>query len=123
MGMVNQLGKFRLLLSKKYSWEWGPAQHEAYTKVKLLLTTPPTLALYDVNLPIKITTNSPSYRFRGVIMQQHSEGCHPVAYDSQALTAKEKHYAQIGKETLAVTWTCEKFEDYIHLFHFGGITI
>ena len=64
MGMVNQLGKFvpnsektdplKLLLSKKYAWEWGPAQHKAYTEVKLLFTTPPTLALYDVNLPTKL---------------------------------------------------------------------
>ena len=51
MCMVNQLGKFvlnlsektdplRLLLSKKYAWQWGSAQHKAYTEVKLLFTTP-----------------------------------------------------------------------------------
>ena len=85
MGMVNQLGNFvpnfsektdplRLLLSKKYAWEWGPAQHKAYTEVELLLTIPPTLALYDVNLPTKITVDTSSYGLGGVIMQQHSEG-------------------------------------------------
>ena len=124
MGMVNQLGKFvpnlsektdpvRLLLSKKYAWEWGPAQHKAYTEVKLLLTTPPNLALNDGNLPTKITADSSSYGLGGVIMQQHSEGWHPVAYASRNLTATEEHYAQIEKEALAATWACEKFEDYI----------
>ena len=46
-------------------------------------------------------------------MQQHSGGCSPVAYASRTLTATEKHYAQIEKESLAATWACEKFEDYI----------
>ena len=101
MGMVNQLGKFvpilleetdplRLFLSKKYAWEWGPAQHKAYTEVKLLLPTTPTLVLYDVNLPTKITADSPSYGLGGEIMQQHSEGWYTVAYASRTLTATEK---------------------------------
>ena len=50
MGMVNQLGKFspriveiskpiRELLSSKQAWNWGPAQEEAFVKVKAELTS------------------------------------------------------------------------------------
>ena len=54
MGMVNQLGKFsmnladltqplRQLLSKKSTWIWGPAQDQAFAKVKEELTKPTVL--------------------------------------------------------------------------------
>ena len=124
MGMVNQLGKFapnlsditeplRVLLSKKNSWHWGPAQTRAFQDVKMLLTSSPILALYDANLPTKITADSSSYGLGAVITQQHPDGWRPVAYASRTLTNTENRYAQIEKEALAATWACEKFEDYI----------
>ena len=56
MGMANQLGKFsknlaeltqplRQLLSKKHTWLWGPAQEQAFARVKKELTKPTVLAL------------------------------------------------------------------------------
>ena len=37
----------------------------------------------------------------------------PVAYVFRSLSETERHYAQIEKEALPVTWSCEKFSDYI----------
>jgi len=37
----------------------------------------------------------------------------PVAYASRALSETERRYAKIEKETLAVTWACTKFSDYL----------
>lgn len=124
MGMVNQLGKFapnlselteplRALLSIKCAWSWGAPQTKAFNAVKDLLTTSPVLALYDVNLPTKVTADSSSYGLGAVLTQQHQDGWRPVAYASRTLTPTEKHYAQIEKEALASTWACERFEDYI----------
>ena len=56
--MANQLGKFspnlaqcpqplREPLSPRKSWVWGPAQEEAFQKVKEELTKPTVLALYN----------------------------------------------------------------------------
>ena len=36
-----------------------------------------------------------------------------MAYASRALSETERRYAQIEKETLAVTWACTKFSDYL----------
>lgn len=48
-------------------------------------------------------------------MQQQQQGqeWRPVAYASQAMTETERHYTQIEKEALAVTWACDKFQSYL----------
>ena len=38
----------------------------------------------------------------------------PVAFASRALTEDESRYAQVEKELLAATFTCQKFHDFIY---------
>ena len=38
----------------------------------------------------------------------------PVAYASRALTEDESRYAQVEKELLAATFTCQKFHDFTY---------
>ena len=48
-------------------------------------------------------------------MQRQSDGAYKtVAFASRTLTKVEQHYAQIEKEALALTWACQKFDDYIY---------
>lgn len=65
LGMTNHLGKFlphlaektcplRDLLRKSNIWIWGAQQQQAFDGIKLELTTPPGLALYDPNAEIFI---------------------------------------------------------------------
>ena len=124
MGMVNQLGKFspriadltkpmRELLSTKRAWSWGPAQEEAFAKVKAELTAHTVLALYDPQADTKISADASSHGLGAVLLQKTKQEWRPVAYASQAMSETETRYAQIEKEALAITWACEKFSTYI----------
>ena len=124
MGMANQLGKFsnnlaeltpplRELLSKKNQWLWGPAQDEAFNKVKTELSKPTVLALYDMDAETKVTADASAHGLGAVLMQKHEQSWRPVAYASRVMSPTECRYAPIEKEALALTWTCERFASYI----------
>ena len=126
MGMANQLGKFsknltqltqplRQLLSKKHTWLWGPAQEQAFTRVKEELMKPTVLALYNPEAPTKISADASSHGLGAVLMRSCGKEStwKPVAYASCAMTETEQHYAQIEKGALATTWACDKFTPYI----------
>ena len=69
------------------------------------------LALYNP----AARTDASSFGLENVLLQESSSGeWRPVAYTFRSLSETERHYAQIEKEALAVTWSCENFSDYIH---------
>ena len=122
--MVNQLGKFspritalsqplRACLSTKNSWTWGPDQDKAFTEVKRELTQPSVLALYDPESRTKVSADASLFGLGAVLLQENGNEWRPVAYASRAMSETERHYTQIEKEALAVTWACEKFRSYL----------
>ena len=124
MGMINQLNKFspqitelskplRELLSPKRVFVWTHVHEEAFTKVKQEAASPRVLALYDLEKETKTSADASAYGLGAVLLQKHGSDWRPVAFASRALTETESRYAQIEKEALALTWSCEKFSSYI----------
>ena len=124
MGMVNQLGKsssnladltqpLRQLLSKNPTWLWGPAQDKSFSDIKMELSKPTILSLYNPQTPTKISPDASFYGLGAVLMQKQKSSWTPVAFASRTMTETERRYAQIEKEALAITWACEKFSTYI----------
>ena len=125
LGSVNQLTKFipnladvtkplRDLLVKNNQWVWGEPQQRAFNQIKELLTTSPVLALFDPNLETIVSSDASSYGLGAVLLQRQPEGeLKPVAYISRSMSTTEQRYAQIEKEALAITWSCERFTDYL----------
>ena len=116
LGMANQLGKFspnlanltqllRELLSKNNSWYWSSHHDQAFDQVKMELTRPTVLTMYDLEAEKKVSADASSFGLGAVLLQRHEgEGMwKPIAYGSRSMTETEGRYAQIEKEALAVT--------------------
>ncbi|UYV64896.1 K02A2.6-like, partial [Cordylochernes scorpioides] len=125
LGMVNHLGRFvenlseivaplNQLLVKGQDFVYDCSQERAFRKLKELLTTQPILAAYDVRTPTMVSSDASSYGLGAVLKQEGKNGIwRPVAYSSRTMTPTEKRYAQIEKEALAITWACERFQDFL----------
>ena len=125
LGMVNQLSTFsehlaektktiRDLLQKGNQWTWEREQQKAFEQIKSDLTQAPVLALYDPNKETKVTADASSFGLGGVLLQlQLDDSWPPVSFMSRAMSPTETRSAQIEKEALALTWTCERSWEYV----------
>ena len=119
LGMTNQLNKFspfiadrtkplRNLLVKNTEWWWGHQQAALFGEIKKELSSSRTLGQHNPNSKTVIAADASSFGLGAVIFQQQRNGdWMPIAYASRALTAT------IEKEALAITWACERFNDYV----------
>lgn len=99
-------------------WYWGPQQQAAFDKIKELISTAPTLAIFDPAKETTISADASGYGIGAALLQkQENNELRPVAYVSRTLSKAESKYANIEREALAITWACSKLEKYITGIH------
>ena len=109
--MANQLSKFvpnmaeltkplRDLLSKRHHWCWGEPQEHAFTQA---------LTQRQSCLPMLLRMGWGQCCYRPRV----TEVLELLAYISRSMSTTEQRYAQIEKEAVALTWACERFQDYL----------
>jgi len=125
LGMTNHLSKFipnladrtkalRDLLIKDNEWIWGVPQQKPFEDLNRMVTSSSVLALFNSASYTIVSADASSYGLGAVLLQTQSNGqLKPDAYVSRSMTTAEQRYAQIEKESLALTWACERFAVYL----------
>lgn len=125
LGVVNFVGKFipnkstileplNALLKNDITFEWNAMHEKAFQQIKNMICEVPILAYYDPRKQIVISSDASSYGIGSCLIQvDKDDNREIVAYISRTMTQTERHYAQIEREALGLTWAAEKFADYI----------
>lgn len=101
------------LLLKNQFFDWGQARDGCLKEQKRRLMTAPVLAHFDPLKPVEILTDAYAVGVGAVLIQQHEDGEHPVAYTSKAFNRAQKTYGATELELFAVKIAVEKFHYYI----------
>lgn len=92
---------------------WESAQENAFNTLKVLLTKEPILCLPDLQKEFTLRTDASDTGVGAVLLQEYDDKLHPVAYASRKLLPRERRYAVMEKECLALVWGIEKFQRYL----------
>ena len=115
-GMIQYLSKFlpnlasdlqpiRELTRKDVDWNWSAECEEAFIKVKRKSTEAPLLIHFNPDKELVLQVDSSKDGLGAALLQDGK----PIEYASRALTS-----AQIEKETLAVVFGLERFDQYTY---------
>jgi hypothetical protein len=125
LGMANYVFKFisnvadktqllRELLQKDRQFMWTVNHQREFDKLKNEIVSPKVLAKFDVNKKSRVSADASSFGIGAVLEQlQEDDNWKPVYFCSKSLSPTERGYAQIEKEALAITWACERLEQYL----------
>lgn len=133
LGLVNYLRKFvprmaektkvfQDLLVKRNEWIWTRKHEKSFQEIKQDIQTAAVLKVFDIAKQIRISADASSIGIGAVLEQQHNDSWVPVIFASRTLSDAETRYAQIEKESLALVYACEKFQNYILGTHFLLLT-
>jgi len=97
------------------AWNWGTKEQEAFDRLKMAVTTAPTLASPQDSEPFRIEADSSDFASRAVLSQQlpREEKWHLVAFYSKSLSLVEQNYEIHDKEILAIIRALEECRHFL----------
>lgn len=98
---------------------WMEKHQKAFLELKSCLTAEPVLRNPDFSLPFILQTDASDVGIGSVLSQVDDNGEeHPIAFASRKLLPRERRYAAIEKECLAVVEGIRTFRVYLDGRHF-----
>ncbi|KAL0160510.1 hypothetical protein M9458_044235, partial [Cirrhinus mrigala] len=89
--------------------QWTDKAQQSFMDVKKCLVDSPSLALFNPELPVIVSTDASDYGLGAVLSQVHPDHSErTAAFASQTLTPTERHYSVVEKKALACVWAVEK---------------
>ena len=99
--LSSQTEPFTRHTRKDKPWRWGGKKQAAFQELKDLLCTNAVLAHFDPAKQIGISCDAPNVGNGAVLFNRYDDGWeHPIAYVSKTLTATQRCYSQMQKESL-----------------------
>ena len=93
-------------------WNWSEAQHRAFNRLKLALTTAPVLKLPDFDRQFVVTTDASDAGVGAILEQDFGNGLQPVAFASRKLNDAEMRYSAYERELLGIVWALAQWKHY-----------
>ncbi|XP_075774682.1 uncharacterized protein LOC142826318 [Pelodiscus sinensis] len=92
---------------------WSPECEKAFQELKDRLIQAPVLAQPDFSRPFTLYTDASETGIGAVLAQGEGADEHPVIYISRKLFMRERKYATVEKEALAVKWAIDLLRYYL----------
>ena len=112
----------RTLLRRNTRWSWTEEADIAFKAIRNQIARAPTRAYFDSSNKTKLWTDASNSGLGAVLTQERRSSPVLIACASRSLTDVETRYSATEKEALAVTWACERFQQYLCGLHFEIIT-
>ena len=95
---------------------WGEAELEAFNKLKLALMTKPVLRPPDMSKDFKIFADASSVALSGILVQKEddSPSYYVIAYASRKLLPRERKFAIVELELMAIVFSLTKFHHWVY---------
>ncbi|CAN6556588.1 unnamed protein product [Malus baccata var. baccata] len=101
------------LLVKDACFDFNADCHDAFNKLKDLLTSAPIITAPDWTLPFELMCDASDYAVGAVLGQRRDKFPYVIYYASRTLNDAQLNYATTEKELLAVVFALEKFRSYL----------
>src|SRR6185312_7324805 len=101
------------LLKDEQRSKWGEEQQLAFDTLKQATTSAPILAIPDMSLPFKVTTDACSRAIGAVLSQDQGKGDQPIAYLSKKLSSTEQNWPAHEQELYAVIHALKHWKYYL----------
>ena len=93
--------------------KWGESQEKAFQELKKSLEEEPILHLPDFNKTFILKVDASDTGLGAALMQEFDGKLFPIAYASKKLLERERNYATVEKECLAIVWGVKRFEYFL----------
>ena len=111
------------LLRKNATFEWTEKTHVAFEKVKQILSSEPTLRIFDPELETTLYTDASIIGLGAVLKQTQLTGEElPVGYFSRKLLSYQRNYSTTELECLAILEAIEYWHYYLCGLKFNVVT-
>ena len=93
---------------------WTDEHTLVFEQVKHELCNHPILKLPDCDKAFVLRTDASDTGLGAVLLQRHDDTLFPVAYISKKLLPRERNFATVERECLAVVWAVQRFQVYLY---------